>query len=74
MMKPYDDIDGDSGVASYDNGAAWIDVRFKGSERIYRYSYNSAGKDHVATMQRLADLGNGLNAYINKFVQDKYER
>lgn len=71
-MVPYLDIDGDSGVLSYEFGADYIDVQFKKTLKIYRYSYNSAGKNNVDTMKELAQNGNGLNAFINKNVRNLY--
>ncbi len=70
-MQQYKDINGDSGVAAYEIGQGSIVVRFsKGGS----YLYNSLrpGAEHVAEMQRLAQLGDGLNAYINKMVRKNY--
>jgi hypothetical protein len=65
-MKPYRDTNGDSGVEAYDYGNDWIDVRFgAGSTRNYRYESAKIGQSHIETMKRLADAGDGLNAYIN---------
>ena len=73
-MPVYADIDGDSGVASYELGANFIQVFFKGTVKGYTYSYASAGEEHVETMKKLAHAGDGLNSYINRFVKYKYER
>jgi hypothetical protein len=65
-MKSYRDINGDSGVAAYEYGEDWIEVRFSaGSTRNYRYESAKIGQPHIETMKRLADAGDGLNAYIN---------
>ncbi len=63
-MKQYKNINGDSGVAAYEHGDNWIHVQFKDG---VTYEYRSAkiGAANIAAMQRLADAGNGLNAYIN---------
>lgn len=71
-MKPYKDIDGDSGVAMYGHDDDWIDVVFRTSDVIYRYTKASAGADHVAVMKRLADAGDGLSAYISRYVKENY--
>ena len=39
-----------SGVKEYQLGIDYIDVKFFGSEYIYRYSYNKTGKIHVENM------------------------
>lgn len=73
-MPVYKDIDGDSGVHSYEYDEDHITVWFKENSRSYTYSYSSAGPHHVEEMKRLADSGDGLHAYINYNVRDLYER
>lgn len=63
-MKAYRDIGGDSGVSSYDYGDDWISVQFKHGG-VYTYRSSRIGQSHIVTMKRLADAGDGLNAYIN---------
>jgi hypothetical protein len=72
-MKSYKDIDGDSGVVAYEYGADFIRVQFS-TGSIYLYTYKSAGHQNIETMKRLADSGNGLNAFINTTVRKNYER
>jgi hypothetical protein len=62
-MKPYRDIDRDSGVSAYEYGDDWISVQFKHGGT-YTYRSSRIGAAHIATMKRLADSGEGLNAYI----------
>lgn len=72
-MSIYQDVDGDSGIVSYKYGADWIEVEFRrGADRLYRYTYVSAGSIHVEEMKRLADAGEGLNSYINRYVARRY--
>lgn len=71
-MTFYQDIDGDSGVLAYELGADYIDVQFKGTSKIYRYSYQSAGREYVEIMKVLAKNGDGLNSFINKNVKYSY--
>ncbi|GKY87392.1 hypothetical protein [Sinisalibacter aestuarii] len=72
-MPKYKDLDGDSNVVAYEYGGDWIEVEFaSGTARFYLYTYNSAGALHVEAMKRLADLGDGLNAYINVNVRKDY--
>lgn len=71
VMPRYTDIDGDSGVHSYEFGPDWIVVNFtKGGS--YRYDSSRPGLPHVAAMISLAEAGNGLNSYINKHVRKNY--
>lgn len=63
-MKPYRDINGDSGVSCYDYGDDWIRVQFKFGG-IYEYRSAVIGSAHLTTMKCLADSGDGLNSYIN---------
>jgi hypothetical protein len=72
-MRNYKDIDKDSGVAAYEYGDNWIRVQFK-TGNIYEYTYSSAGQENIENMKRLADAGDGLNAYIKKYVDKMYSR
>lgn len=63
-MKPYRDLNGDSGIAGYEYGDSWIQIQFK-TGKTYKYTASSVGSAHLSTMKRLADTGDGLNAYIN---------
>lgn len=70
-MQLYSDRSGDSGVVAYEIGSGSIAVQFlRGGT--YLYNSSKPGAEHVAEMQRLAQLGDGLNAYINKFVRTSY--
>jgi hypothetical protein len=73
-MKRYLNLSGDSGVAAYALRADAIEVKFRGSDRVYVYSNASAGATHVARMKRLAEAGKGLSTYISRHVHDRYER
>lgn len=64
-MPAYADINGDSGVSSYNIGDDYIDVTFK-KGGTYRYTHASAGKVAVEQMKMLAKSGDGLNSYINR--------
>ena len=72
-MQPYHDIDGDSGVAGYECGADYIRVQFEDGG-LYLYTDASAGRVHVAQMKLLAARGDGLNAYITRYVRRRYAR
>jgi hypothetical protein len=62
-MQRYANRGGDSGVVGYDLGAGHI-VAYFSDRRKYTYTDRSAGSTCVAGMQRLAQAGQGLNAYI----------
>ena len=72
-MQRYINNKGNSGIKGYEIGEDYIIVQFASSSRLYRYSYNIAGRKHVENMKILARKGEGLNTYINKNVHDKYE-
>ncbi len=73
-MQPYGNVNGDSNVLCYNIGNDYISVQFRGTPRIYRYTYASAGKAHVENMKDLARRGYGLNSYINRNVKYLYEK
>lgn len=73
-MQRYADINNDSGVVGYEISATSIKVWFEGAARPYTYSYAVAGQQHVEIMKKLAQSGNGLNAYINYNVKFRYDR
>jgi hypothetical protein len=63
-MKPYKDINRDSGISSYEYGDDWIAIQFKhGGTYVYRAA--RIGMTHITRMKKLAESGDGLNAYIN---------
>lgn len=74
MRQRYADTDHDSGVDSFEINGNSITVWFKSRQTPYIYSYLSAGKYHIEQMKILATNGDGLNAYIKKYVNNKYER
>lgn len=72
-MQPYQSADSDSGIAAYESGPGWIHIRFRGAGT-YRYDDRHPGAEHVLEMQRLAEAGDGLNSYINRYVREDYAR
>lgn len=73
-MQKYMNLNGTSGVEGYEIGADYIRVKFYTTAKIYTYSYESAGREHIEQMKKLARQGSGLNSYINTYVRDKYVR
>ena len=72
-MKPYRNLSGKSGVASYESGKGFIRVRFI-HDGLYEYTNAIPGRLHVTNMQALAEAGIGLSTYISRFVRDRYAR
>jgi hypothetical protein len=72
-MVRYKNSDGDSGVHSYEYGADYIRVQFT-TGAIYLYTYQSAGAENIEHMKKLAQCGNGLNAFINTVVKKLYAK
>ena len=74
-MKNYKDLNDDSGITAYKYGDNSIFIQYK-TGKIYEYLESKIGTSHLNTMKRLADSGNGLNAYImnNDKVKIGYRR
>ncbi|MCD8265226.1 MAG: hypothetical protein LUD02_14630 [Tannerellaceae bacterium] len=72
-MQPYKNLSGRSGVRAYVIGADYILVLFIRGNRVYNYTYTKAGVQHVENMKRLAELGKGLNTYINKYARELFD-
>ncbi|WP_373356917.1 hypothetical protein [Pseudoroseicyclus sp. CXY001] len=70
-MTPYADLAGRSGIAQYQAGDHYLDVRFKDGA-LYRYTRATVGQPNLTMMVALAGAGHGLNAYINRNVRDQY--
>lgn len=72
-MISYKDANRDSNIIAYEYGDGYIIVQFRDGGQ-YEYTNQSAGIHHIQEMKKLADIGDGLNAYINKFVKKNYSR
>ena len=70
-MESYKNSSGNSGVSAFEIQEKSILVEFN-HDRIYRYNYSSAGKEHVENMKKLAQEGKGLSTYISQNVKEKY--
>lgn len=71
MLQHYLNFGGNSNVLSYEYGNTYITVQFS-SGHPYTYSYESAGRENVETMKKLADQGQGLNSFIMRNVKTLY--
>ncbi|MEO7493321.1 MAG: hypothetical protein ABIT83_06100 [Massilia sp.] len=70
-MQRYKNQQGDSGVTAYALEPEAIRVRFADGAT-YLYTWQSAGRDKVEQMKRLARDGRGLCSYISREVRDAY--
>lgn len=74
-MVPYRNLNGDSGVVSYEAADDSIHVVFKsGACRNYLYNAVRPGRAMVERMKSLAAQGYGLNSYISSVVKSNYAR
>lgn len=73
-MERYRNSRGNSGVSAFEIGTSYIDVKFSGTARVYRYSYQKAGQNHVEVMKKMANKGSGLNSYIMRNVKELYDK
>jgi hypothetical protein len=72
-MERYKNLDGDSSVVSYEIEQGSITVQFDDGS-VYLYTIQSAGVANIAEMQRLANVGRGLNSFIGRVVKKGYAR
>ena len=73
-MKNYANLSGKSNVKAYEIGDDFISVKFIGNEKIYVYSYSSAGIQNVDHAKQLAEYGSGLNSHIMLNMKDDFEK
>lgn len=72
-MERYANLGGDSGVTHYEIGDDSIIVEFRDGG-MYLYTYASAGRSNIDQMKSLAQRGEGLNEFINRYVRKRYAR
>lgn len=70
-MEVYRHAEADSGVTAFEVGHHSITLEFSEGD-VYLYTYQSAGKEVVEEMIRLAQEGKGLNSYISRRVRAAY--
>ena len=77
-MIVYKNISGDSGVRAYGLGPDYIVVQFTrdkfSRDKMYLYTYESAGSSSIDEMKKLAEGGKGLCTYIAKNVKKKFAK
>ena len=72
-MKRYKNLGGDAGIRAYEIDEGAITIQFEDGST-YRYTDAVTGADHILEMQRLAEAGEGLTTYINRFVRERYAK
>ncbi len=72
-MIRYKNLGGDSGVYSYEIGDSWIRIKFSDGS-VYLYTSSKPGVSEVNKMKQLAEAGQGLNEYINRYIRKNFER
>ena len=70
-MERYKNLNGNSGIASFEIRHDSIVVQFK-NHSTYLYNAQVTGRDHIEEMKKLAQSGQGLATYISRYVRDKY--
>ncbi len=73
FMPAYQNYGGKSGVRWYEMFPCSIAVTFA-DVAVYLYDQDAPGAAVVDRMKLLADLGSGLNSYINRQVGTRYAR
>ncbi|WP_186100282.1 hypothetical protein [Burkholderia gladioli] len=72
-MERYKNLSGDSNVVAYEVEQGEIAVQFRDGS-VYLYTTQSAGAANIAEMQRLANVGQGLNGFIGRVVRKSYAK
>ena len=71
-LTAYRNRSGHSSVAAYALLEHALIVQFDDGAT-YLYGLDRPGRHHVGRMKSLAMSGRGLNAYIRRYVRDKYQ-
>lgn len=72
-MTPYKNLQGDSGIESYEMTDDSLTVKFKsGQFRHYLYTNKKPGPAALERMKQLAIQGKGLNGYILTIIKDRF--
>ncbi|MBO5166677.1 MAG: hypothetical protein J6B90_08795 [Lachnospiraceae bacterium] len=67
-MQKYKNVGGDSGVEAFEIGVDFIEVKFAKTIKTYKYSYESAGKEAVEHMKKLALRGMCSFGLLEKYI------
>ena len=72
-MPSYANLNGHSGVVSYETTRDSITLQFVNGDR-YLYTYATTGRNAVDRMKALAKAGRGLSTFVSQHVREAYER
>jgi hypothetical protein len=70
-MEKYKNSGGDSGITAYEIGIDSVTVQFNDGS-VYLYNYQSAGRENIEQMKKMAVAGEGLNSFIMRNVRKAY--
>ena len=70
-VREYANGNSNSGIKQYKEGEGWIEVQFTDGS-VYKYDNESTGESKIKLMKILAEVGKGLNSYINVHVRTAY--
>lgn len=70
-MQRYMNNNNNSGVVAFEIRPESICVQFINGST-YLYTASSAGVSNIAAMQHIAQVGDGLNSFINRYVRKLY--
>jgi len=70
-MKPYKNLNGNSGIKAYELLPDGIKIQFA-DDSIYLYNYEFNGERAIKIMKGLAKKGIGLTTYINQEIRENF--
>lgn len=71
-MQKYKNLGGNSSIQGYEFKPDGIEVYY--SNGAYLYNFERPGQVHIENMKKLAEIGKGLNSYIQTHVRKNYAR
>ena len=74
MVEKYENKSKVSGITHFQIGDNFIELKFETSNFIYKYNHVKPGKIHVNEMKELAQNGDGLGTYRNKYVKSYFSK
>ena len=72
-FRRYKNLGGKSTIVKYELEKDAVNLRFTDNSS-YRFTNQSAGKENIAEMKKLALAGKGLGTFVEKNVKERYER
>ena len=72
-LERYRNLNGDSGIDSFEVGTDFIVVKFK-TGATYIYNYEKPGRQKTEEIKRRALAGRGVSTYISQEVREDFAR